>query len=87
MKTRIAVAVLGLALASAPAQAGWFGGKDQKKLPQAVSSAQRMGHYGVHPTRVKPSNRAAEQNKGNDFIRRQQSLPVHVSHPYVTGAR
>ena len=88
MKTgMIAVVVVVSALASAPAQAGWFGSKDRKKLPQATSSAQRMGHYSVHPTRVKAQNRADRQDAGRDFMRKFQLRPVFLSHPYVTGAR
>ena len=86
MKTgMIAVVALVLALASAPAQAGTD--KDGKTLPQAASAAQRMEHYGVHPTRVKAQNKADRQDAGHDFIRTFQRRPVFVSHPYVTGAR
>jgi hypothetical protein len=87
MKSRAAVVVLVSALASAPAQAGWFGGKDKKKLPQAVSTEQHLGHYGVHPTRVKARNRADGQDAGHDVIRKFQRRPVAASHPYVTGLR
>lgn len=82
----MAVAVLALTLAAAPAHAGLFGGKKgAPKLPQPPRNDQRLSRHEVHPAHVKPSNSADRLDAGRATLRQAQRRPVTLTNPWVGG--
>ncbi len=84
---RALVGAVLLLLMAAPAHAGLFGSRTQKREYRAWNWARIQGKLNVYPDHVAPRKGTDRFDHGRAVAGRQAKRAVHINHPFVLGVR